>query len=201
MGLMAAITLFHSLIMLSFVDIAGPLTGSAFRYFLFQILLLGIALYGGGMYITCILIEHFSAPQSRQWQYFKKTIRFLHGPLSHAIFEVCYFLAFWNVALMQQALGLSGSLDQSPLLFVTGLLAGSAFIFATIGNGTYLIYIFAVLCSLPFFLTFMYWNSSVGVFNWGFVTATVAIGVLFLLVRLLLGKPIRAYQPINFFMR
>lgn len=199
MATMAIITLFHSLILLSFFQIAGSIDANKFRFFVGQILLLGGALYGGGIYITCILVEHFSAPKSKQWQYFRKTIRFLHGPLSHTIFEVAYMLAFWNTALIAQSLSLSGTVDAASLFFIIGAVVGSSFSLATIGNGTYLIYTIATILALPFFLILVYWDTTMGVFSWGFTVSSLTLSTLFLLGRVLSRREIKIYQPINFF--
>jgi hypothetical protein len=198
---MIVITLLHSLILLSMLQTKDVISPLKLQYFVAQIILLAVALYGGGMYITCILVEHFAAPNNKQGHLLKKTLRLLHGPASHLIFEMSYLLAFWNIAAIQQDLFIAGTTPLFPFFTVLGFAVGAAFTLATIGNGTYLLFLICELFSLPFFLTLVRFNTSGGVYAWGFMASTFGIGLVFVLSRVFRHKKLLLYQPINFFER
>jgi hypothetical protein len=198
---MVSITLLHALILLSILQTKESISPLKLQYFIAQIVLLAVALYGGGMYITCILVEHFAAPNNKQGILFKKTLRLLHGPASHLIFEMAYLLAFWNIAAIQQDLFMVGTPTLFPFFTVLGAVVGIAFTFATIGNGTYILFLICEAISLPFFLTLVGKTTSGGVYAWGFMTATFLVGSTFVAFRALLRKKILLYQPINLFER
>jgi len=201
MASMSGITLLHSLILISLLHNIGNVSLINFQNFIFQIVLLGIALYGGGMYITCILVEHFSARRSKQVTYLQKTLRLIHGPLSHITFEIAYLVAFCNIALIQQRLGLLGSMEYSSLFFLTGVITGIALALALIGNGTYLFFGLVVAALFPFFISIVTLETTGGVYNWGIMIASVTTILIFTSVRLLTGYGVKLYEPVNFFTR
>lgn len=201
MASMSGITLLHSFILISLLHNIGNVSLINFQNFIFQIILLGIALYGGGMYITCILVEHFSARRSKQVTYLQKTLRLIHGPLSHITFEIAYLVAFWNIALIQQKLGLFGSMEYSSMFFWTGVVTGVALALALIGNGTYLFVGLIAAATFPLFISIVTMETTGGIYNWGLMIACVTTILIFVSIRLLTGHRVKIYEPINFFSR
>ncbi len=198
---MVAVTLLHAMILLSMLNTKESISPVKLQYFVAQIILLAVALYGGGMYVTCILVEHFAAPNTKDGLLLKKTLRLLHGPASHLLFELAYLLAFWNIAAIQQDLLLPGTPPLFPFFNLLGIAVGAGFVFATIGNGTYVLFLLCEVFLLPFCWSLVQNTTSGGVYTWGFMTASITGALAFITIRALLGKKILLYQPINLFER
>lgn len=190
--MMFGITAIQVVILQSLLMGTGTLTQKAIFVVSVQILFLAAALYGSGIYITAILFETFVTKKYL-------VIRFLHGPLSHTIIYGAYLGTFGNLSFIANELGVSSTTAFWQLFILLGVLAG---IVAAIDNYANGILILSLLCGLIALLLFTVLNTQLNAFSYfflGLLGGFLTVSCIFIAARLLQGKKLSWYEPVNIF--
>ncbi len=190
--LVFTVTVLNVIILQALLEGSQLLTQRAIFVISIQVLCLAAALYGSGIYITAILFETFV---TRKYL----VIRFLHGPLSHMIIYISCLVAFANLSFISNAIHVSTSTELWQIFLILGVLAGIVAVIDNIANGILLL---SLASSALIFGIFLFFNSQMNSFAHFFIGLEVGLllgGALFIVQRLLNGKKLSWYEPINIF--
>lgn len=190
--MMFTATAIQVIILQSLLNGSQLLTQRAIFVVSIQVLFLAAALYGSGIYITAILFETFV---TRKYL----VIRFLHGPLSHTIIYTSYLGTFANLGFIAAALNTHTTIALWPILFIYGVVTGVVVAIDNYANGILLISLIVSSIALG---VFIFLNSGVNSFTYFFVgidSGLLVMGGLLAVTRIIQGKRLSWYDPINIF--
>ncbi len=144
----------YCMVFLFYLSIVGSnfifnsLTASMTILLIFSVSLI---FYGGGIYVTSILLEDFTLPNVRDIPNFKTQFiatHLFHGPVSHILMCVGSYYSVFTLSLLDLMYSKTHStqLNQNVILGL-GIICGLAFSYAQIANRTFLFQILPIsLC-------------------------------------------------------
>ncbi len=107
--------------------------------------------YGGGIYVTSIVLEAYTIPELTKSEFFKTqliAIKLLHHPISHILVFSGGLFAMLMLVFLDLALGSLSPTNLSLLVFA-GFLGGAFYAYSQIHNGTAIFHVPAgILCLL-----------------------------------------------------
>lgn len=184
-----------------------PYSASVIFLSLSVVLILGITMFGAGMYTVSILAEAYTTQTLKQASGFEKlhlAIYLSHGPISHIFMNSGYIIIFFLLSVLSGILHI-GSGEYLPLFQLIGVLFGLLFGLAQIANGTSLFqFLTTTMCFLLYcFLSFLnpdllVFNSNSIFFVWAAISQSGVIG-LYILQRLLRKESYYWYMPVDIF--
>ncbi len=171
------------------------------------VLLLGITLFGAGMYTVSILAEAYTTDTLKQAHGFEKlhlAIYLSHGPISHIFMNSGYIIIFFLLSVLSSILRVPSG--NSVILFqVLGIIFGVLFGLAQIANGTAIFQFittaacFILYCVIAFFdADLLVFNSNSVFFIWAALIQSLFIG-LYIFQRLVRKQPYYWYMPVDIF--
>ena len=142
----------------------------------FFLLAAGITFYGGGIYITSVVIETLTPKQAREDSLFRRqtlAINLFHGPISHIIIFSGFIISGALLAILDLYTG--PTLDSLPrYILASGAILGLTMGYAQITNGTAPyqtitgIFCVVALFILDRFENWKFTSSPVGIYMIGF---------------------------------
>lgn len=150
----------------------------------------GATYFGGGMYITSVVMETFTLPELRKHPSFKTQFiinNLFHGPISHIFIFSPYIVGLTMLAVMDLVFKPSVIVIPSIVL-LTGIMLGFAFAVAQVLNHTAPYQgVTGVLCLLTFLIfekieNWQVGNSALGVYLLGFLISFLSTLLLSALI-------------------
>lgn len=184
-----------------------PYTDGTIVLSLLIVLMLGITMFGAGMYTVSILAEAYTTTTLKHSSGFEKlhlAIYLSHGPISHIFMNSGYIIIFFLLSILSSILHISGN-ELVPLFQIIGIIFGVLFGVAQIANGTALFQYtttttcFLIYCALAFINPdLLVFNSNSAFFVWASIVQSGVLG-LYIFQRLLRKQPYYWYMPVDIF--
>lgn len=117
----------------------------------------GIVFYGGGVYVTSIVLEAYTPPELTKHEFFKTqliAIKMFHHPISHVLLVSGLMFAMLILTFLNISIG-QPSLANVKLLFLMGTLSGLVYAYSQIRNGTAIFNIPAGIICLGLLLSYL----------------------------------------------
>ncbi len=172
-------------------------------------ILITLIFYGGGIYVTSIVLEAYTIPELTKSEFFKTqliAIKIFHHPISHILVFSGGLFAMLILALLDLTVG-NLTPTNIPLLIFAGFLGGVFYAYAQIHNGTAIFQIPAgLICLALLFLGIHFQKSSIYQTTLGiyFLTALIMFDLSLLIYILSLKrrnkkiiKPLAEIHPIT----
>lgn len=172
-------------------------------------LIYGLIFYGGGIYITSIVLEAYTIPELTKSEFFKTqflAIKLFHHPISHFLVFSGWMLIFLLLAVLDSAIGHS-SITHTKTLVLLGSITGFVYAYQQIKNGTAVFQIpTGIFCMLLLLLNFQLrhigiTSTSLGTYFIAFISLfniTMLIHVLSLKLRhKKIIRPVTEIHPIH----
>lgn len=150
------------------------------------LIIIGLSLYGNGMYITSIIIEAFTLPHLRKQKSFCTQFiatNLIHGPISHIIIYSGYILALFLLSIIE-VINQSNSSIPTTLLIICGIIAGMIYCITQNFNGTIRFQFRTSFVTLFLFIVFYLNKSQESIFNYSLATFFLFFSISFLIASL-----------------